>query len=164
MWCVLYTGDGNEKKTEEFVTGLLPGDFFTRCFSLTRRRLYKRAGHWRTIQEKLLPGYVFIETEYPEAVYQRLEETPQNLLFSNQHHVSVLDNSEAAFIEQVTDQRGTVGISDIRIGEDREIQYLSGPLTRVSSRIKKVNLHKRVAEVGLNVSGKQQTLWLGVRF
>ena len=107
---------------------------------------------------------MFIETDYPEAVYQRLEETSQNLLFSNQHHVSVLDNTEAAFIEQVTDQRGTVGISDIRIDKDREIQYLSGPLTRVSSRVKKVNLHKRVAEVGLNVSGKQQTLWLGVRF
>lgn len=164
MWCVFYTGDGNEKKTEKFVTGLLPGNFFTRCFSLTRRRLYKRAGHWSTIQEKLLPGYVFIETDYPEAVYQKLEETPKNLLFSDPYHVSVLDNSEAAFIEQAADRRGTVGISDIRIGEDREIQYLSGPLAELASRVKKVNLHKRVAEVGLNIAGEQQTLWLGVRF
>ena len=163
MWYVIQVYTGKELEIAQQCRDRV-ADEGEDVFVPLAERWTKIRGERTLITSRLFPGYVFIETDYPEAVYLRLEETPQNLLFSNQHHVSVLDDTEAAFIEQVTDQRGTVGISDIRIDKDREIKYLSGPLTRVSSRVKKVNLHKRVAEVGLNVSGKQQTLWLGVRF
>ena len=98
MWCTLHLQDGNEKKTEEFVTNLLPEDICTRCFHITRRRLRKREGQWREESEELLPGYVFIETSQPEAVYRELKKASKYLLFSDDHFVSVLKENDRKFL------------------------------------------------------------------
>ena len=98
MWCTLHLQDGNEKKTEEFVTSLLPGHICTRCFHITRRRLRKREGQWWEESEELLPGYVFIETSQPEAVYRELKKASKYLLFSDDHFVSVLKENDRKFL------------------------------------------------------------------
>lgn len=164
MWCVIYAGDKNEQKTKAFVSHLLQGNIPARCFSLTRNRLYKNGGVWHTVNERFLPGYVFIETDEPEMVYKKLEETSKSLLFSDSRKVSVMDSDEAALLELITDSSGTVGLSDVSIGEDKKVTYLSGPLAKVSERVKKVNLHNRFAEIDMNFSGRRETLRLGIRF
>ncbi len=68
MWCAVHVKDGDEIKTESIVKALLPEELDARCIQLTRRRRKKYGGQWRTVQEKLLPGYLFIVTDQPEAV------------------------------------------------------------------------------------------------
>lgn len=150
MWCTLHLQDGNEKKTEEFVTNLLPEDICTRCFHITRRRLRKREGQWREESEELLPGYVFIETDHPKAVYKELKKASKYLLFSDEHFVSVLTEDDIKFLEQITDRAGRIGLSVVRVkkaGDKKEIEYLSGPLAKVSDQISWIDLHRRFAKV-----------------
>lgn len=150
MWCTLHLQDGDEKKTEEFVTSLLPGHICSRCFHITRRRLRKREGQWWEESEELLPGYVFIETSQPEAVYRELKKASKYLLFSDDHFVSVLKENDRKFLEQITDKTGRIGLSVVRVkkaGDKKEIEYLSGPLAKVSDQISWVDLHRRFAKV-----------------
>ena len=83
VWCVLYVERGGEAGAEAFLDGFLPESLHARCFHLTRSRKKKYGGRWRTVQEVLFPGYVFIETDHPEAVHQELEKVPgRGLLFA----------------------------------------------------------------------------------
>ena len=127
MWCTLHLQDGNEKKTEEFVTSLLAEDIGTRCFHITRRRLRKREGQWMEESEELLPGYVFIETSQPETVYRELKKASKYLLFSDERFVSVLTEDDRKFLEQITDKTGRIGLSGVRVekaGDRKKIEYL----------------------------------------
>lgn len=163
MWCAVHVKDGEEARTESFVTGLLPESLNIRCFHLTRNRRKKYGGQWQTIREKLLPGYVFIITDKPEAVYRELEKAPRpRLLFSHEESISTLETGEADFMGKIVNESGEIGVSKVKIGEDGSVAFLSGPLAQVEELVKKVDLHKRIAEVEADFMGKKQVLYLGI--
>lgn len=163
MWCAVHVKDGNEAETEAFVSGLLPKEVNARCFHLTRSRRKKYGGQWRTIQEKLLPGYVFIDTEYPETVNRELKKTSvRGLLSEREGFITTLREQEVIFLELITDKKGEIGLSEVRVEEDGRICCFSGPLRKVSHLVRKVDLHKRIAEVEAAFMGEKQVLYLGI--
>ena len=110
-----------------------------------------------------MPGYVFIDTDQPEAVHRELKRTSgQELLFSNDAFVSALKEQEADFMERIADGEGEIGLSKVYVGADGEISYLSGPLLSVRHLVRKVDLHRRIAEVEADFLGKRQVLYLGI--
>ena len=163
MWCVVHVRGREEKNTEEFVANLLPGNLNARCFHLTRSRRKKYTGQWHTVQENLFPGYVFIDTDQPEQVHRELKKTPgPRLLFSDDEYVSTLGQQESDFMEMIADKSGDIGLSMVRVGSDGELSYLSGPLRVAGDRVRKVNLHKRVAEIEADLMGQRRILYLGI--
>lgn len=163
MWCVVHVRDKGEENTEALVAGLLPGSLNARCFHLTRNRRKKYEGQWRTVGEELFPGYVFIETDRPEIVHRELKRASgPRLLFSDDGYVSTLEQRESDFMEVIADKDGVIPISNVRVRDDGTVEYLSGPLVHVKNRVKKINLHKRVAEVEVCLLGRRRTLYLGI--
>lgn len=163
MWCVVHVKDGGETRTEDFVAGLLPENVNARCFHLVRNRRMKYQGEWHTVQEDLFPGYVFIDTDQPDRVYKELKKTPRpRLLFSGDDYVSTLERHESDLMERLTDRRGVIGISKIHIKNDGSIRYLTGPLSRMGYMVRKVNLHKRIAQIEAEFMGRKRTLYLGI--
>jgi len=163
MWCVVHVQDRNEKKTEDFVANLLPRNMNARCFHLTRSRKKKYEGQWQTVYEDLFPGYVFIDTDRPDKVYRELKKAPRpKLLFSNDEYISVLEPHESDFMGMIADRDGVIGISSVRVAGDGTVQYLSGPLVNVKGRVRRVNLHKRIAELEASLFGHEQILYLGI--
>ena len=163
MWCVVHVRDGGEGHTEDFVAGLLPENLNARCFHLIRSRRKKYEGQWQTVHEDLFPGYVFIHTDQPEKVYKELKKTPKpKLLFSDDEYVSTLEKHESDLIEKLADRNGRIGISKVRIGKDGKLQYLSGPLSEMGNMVRRVNLHKRIAEIETEMMGRKRILYLGI--
>ena len=167
MWCVLYGKDGDEERMEQFVRGVLPGHSYSRCFHPLQHKMMRHSGEWRDIVFRLLPGYVFIETDDPKRVYQVLKNTPKQLLFSTDDAVSVLAGDDAALLENIMDQDGQIGISTVRVaGEEKDgrkqIEYLSGPLITVADRVTRVNLHRRIARVMTGLAGERK--WINLDF
>lgn len=163
MWCVVHVRDGREGHTEDFVAGLLPKNLNARCFHLVRSRRKKYEGQWQTVHEDLFPGYVFIDTDQPDRVYMELKKTPKHkLLFSDDEFVSTLDKHESDLMGRLADPNGRIGISRVRIGEDGKVHYLSGPLEQMGDMVRKVNLHKRIAEIEAEVMGRKRILYLGI--
>lgn len=169
MWCVVYAGDGREEKTEEFVRRVLPDSVYTRCFHLVQHRAQKKQGVLRDVPGKYLPGYVFIETEVPETVHEILRETPRKLLFSDNFCVAVLTEKEEALLRLITDEKGEIGISVVKMsgeaeGGKRKSEYLSGPLTKVADRVVYMDFHRRFAEISGDLVGTKKPLKLSFRF
>jgi len=168
LWCVVYAGEGREIEVEEFIKGLLPQDSYTRCFHLVRHMAYKNHGSVRDMARTCLPGYVFIETDTPELVQEFLEPTSRSLLFSGSTYVSTLNEADEDLFRTIADKDGRIGLSVARVcGEDssgkKKVEFLSGPLRRVSDRVTHVDLHKRFAQISSAMDGKGP-LWLGFRF
>ena len=65
-------------------------------------------------------------------------------------------------IENLADRNGRIGISKVRIGKDGKIHYLSGPLSGMGSMVRRVNLHKRIAEIETEMMGRKRILYLGI--
>lgn len=163
MWCAVHVRDGEEARTESFVKGLLSGELDARCFHLTRSRKKKYGGQWQTVREKLLPGYLFIDTDKPEAVYRELEKASGPwLLFSGATSVTALKTKETALMERLADESGEIAVSKVRVEEDGSIEFLSGPLVQVEGLVRKVNLHQRVAEIETDFLGEKRVLYLGI--
>jgi transcriptional antiterminator NusG len=163
MWCAVHVRDGEEARTEAFVEALLPKSLNARCFHLTRNRRKKYGGQWQTIQERFLPGYVFIIADKPEEIYRELKKAPRpRLLFSREESISTLEEQEADFMDKIAGENGEIGISLVKVREDGAVSLLSGPLLQVEEKVRKVDLHKRIAEVEADFMGKRQVLYLGI--
>lgn len=163
MWCAVHVGNGNETSTEDFLNKLLPDGLNARCFHLTRSRRKKFGGRWQTIQEKLIPGYVFIDTDRPEEVYRALKKSSgHRLLFGSDDYVATLEARESEFMESITNRAGEIGISEVCVMGKGQIRYLTGPLKQIGHLVKRVDLHKRIAEVEADFMGERQILYLGI--
>ena len=115
------------------------------------------------MQEDLFPGYVFIDTDQPDQVYKELKKTPRpRLLFSDEEYVSTLEKHESDLMERLADKSGRIGISRVKIEEDGKICYLSGPLSHMGDMVRRVNLHKRIAEIETEIMGRKRVLFLGI--
>ncbi len=163
MWCVVHVRDGKEGRIEDLVAGLLPESVNIRCFHLIRSRKKKYEGKWQTVYEDLFPGYVFIDTDQPDRVYRELKKAPRpRLLFSNDDYVSTLEEHESDLIDRLADEKGRIGLSRVRIEADGEITYLSGPLYGMGNMVRRVDLHKRIAEIEAEFMGRKRILYLGI--
>lgn len=83
-------------------------------------------------------------------------------MFSDDEYVSTLEEHETELMERLADRRGRIGISRVRIGVDGKISYLSGPLLGMGNRVRRVNLHKRIAEIEAEIMGRKRVLYLGI--
>lgn len=168
MWCAVQVKDGSESQMESFVSNLLPKELDARCFHLTRYRRKKYGGKWRTVQENILPGYVFITTDKPERVHRELERAGKpGVLWGSDEYVTTLQREEADLMERITGDAikpGEIPLSQITVEEDGQVKILSGPLLRVENRIRKIDLHRRIAEIETDFMGQKKVLYLGIEF
>lgn len=162
MWCALYVERGGEAGAEAFLSRFLPESLHARCFHLTRSRKKKYGGKWRTVQEALLPGYVFIETDRPEAVHRELGKVPgRQLLFSGDGSLHTLEKEEAEFLGRISDRSGKIELSRISLSGG-EVLCLQGPLAQAAGQVRKVDLHRRTAQVETEFLGEKRLLYLGI--
>lgn len=163
MWCVVHVKDRGKQNAENFIASFLPQNLYARCFHLTRVRRKKYEGQWRTVYEDLLPGYIFIDTDQPDRVYKELKRASgPKLLFSSDEYVAAMEQYESNLMEKLADNNGIIGMSAVRRIDNGRVEYLSGPLLDIGDRVKKINFHKRIAEIETNLMGRKQTLYLGI--
>lgn len=168
MWCAVQVKSGKESQMESFVANLLPDELEARCFHLTRYRCKKYGGKWQTVQEDILPGYVFIKTDKPEQVHRELKKAEKpGVLWGSEEYVATLERGEADLMERIAgdhEKPGEIALSQIMLEEDGRVKILSGPLLQVEDMIKKIDLHRRVAEIEADFMGQKKVLYLGIEF
>ncbi len=64
-------------------------------------------------------------------------------------------------LEELGDGCFEVGLSQVYAEENR-VTVLSGPLKNVEGRIRKINLHRRIAEVEVEFMNRKTVLFLGI--
>lgn len=172
---VLQVTPREEEKIELHIRRMLPEGLYDRCFHPTRLIRKKFQGKWVDVREKLLPGYVFLTAEDANELYLQLKKIPlfTKLLGKDQECFVRLSEQEEAWLEQLFKQsaagndsesgeKNEVGLSRIEIREGNEIRVVSGPLKGMEGMVKKINLHKMIAEVEVPFMSGRTVIHLGV--
>ena len=114
---------------------------------------------------QLLPGYVFIQTRDPGAVAARLAEVPAftRLLGSNGEYFMPLSADEEAWLNAYTDiDTHVVEMSEGVIEGDR-VMVMRGPLKGREFEIRRIDRHKREAELEVPMLGRVKRIRSGWR-
>lgn len=170
MYYVIQVTPGKELETELYIRERVMEELYSSCFHPVRHVKKKFHGIWRDKHEKLLPGYVFINSENAEELYTSLKNIPvmTKILGWHLEYITPLTEQDAAWLESLASKgqdgriAGEVGISKIEVGENDEITVLSGPLQNMAGMVRKINLHRRIAEVEVDFMGRKTVIHLGI--
>lgn len=157
-----------ERHVIQMILKMVNPDILERCYLPYRERLKKLNGQWRIVDEILFEGYVFIETTKPLDLYMQLKKIPKltKMLYDydeKQPFFIDLTEKDIQFIEYMIAEGCYLRLSEIRIGPEREIEILSGPLLEFAEQITDINLHKRYANVHMQFLDKEADIYFGIK-
>lgn len=170
MYYVIQTAPGKERETEQMIEKLVNRDLYTRCFFLTRDMRRKFHGKFRVVTQKLLPGYVFLESEDIRGLYMAAKQIPTLLRFLGREEdlFVALNPTESEWVDRLTTQGAHVPLSKVCIRTDLKegdgITILSEPLAGLAGYLKKIDRHRSHAEIEIEFMGEKRTIYLGVEF
>lgn len=159
----IQVGSGQEAKVEElirrFVDESVIGEIFVPRFETMRR--WK--GEWHKRAERLAPGYLFVETHDAEKLALQLRRVPSfTKLLGNNEVFIPLNDEEVAWLNAFTgNDRRVVEMSE-GIVEGSKVIVLRGPLMGHEAEIKRIDRHRRMAELEIRMLGRVKTIRLGL--
>lgn len=170
MYYVIQVAPGKEDDVEIHIKERISEELCSSCFHPMRHVRKKFHGKWRNRHEKLLPGYVFIDSEEVHGLYLELKSIPMmtKLLGWEREFITALTERETEWLEKIVSacrNNSTimeVPLSQIEVDENDEVRILSGPLQDMAGMIKRINLHKRIAEVEVEFMGRKTVIYLGI--
>jgi len=115
-------------------------------------------GRKYTVDQILLPGYVFFHTEL-ESLTEPIRVQDVIRLLKNPKGSWRLMESDARFAEFVFEHNGTIGLSKVRNVGDKVI-VVEGPLKEMQGYITKIDRHRRNALVEFRFDDRVWKAWL----
>ena len=163
----IQVASGQEAKVEElirrFVDEALVGEIFVPRFESMRR--WK--GEWHKRTERLTPGYLYVETSDAEKLALQLRRVPTFTKVLGNNEVFIpLNDEEVAWLNAFTGgDRRVIEMSE-GIVEGNKVIVLRGPLRGHEAEIKRIDRHRRMAELEVSMLGrmKNDTAWPGDYF
>ena len=163
---VLRVESGRERTTEELIRLLVPREMCRECFHLSRHMKKKFHGEWKDYSEHLLPGYVFVISENPAGLYEKLRKVPRltRLLGRDEDHFTPLTTRDILWLKSfgACEESPVVELSQVKVEEGNKVRVVSGPLQNMEGYIKRIYLHKRYAEVEIPFMGQTMNVHLGI--
>ena len=160
---VIQTITSQEQILVELIQKQISPMFYTEIFIPKRQMNRRIRGKWQNILELLFPGYVFIISDNPAALFQELRNIPRlsNLLHAGAFEFIPLKPAEQRFIEKIGQRRGDhiFAISEIEL--DPKVPYQRGDSVRITSGDLKdfegyilyLDIHKRKAVIRTEMFG-----------
>lgn len=158
MWYVMQVTVGKELQIQKQFMEIISINILKQCVVLKYEKFRKVKGRWETILDVFLKGYVFICTEDISrlmAEINRLSINGIKKLLKNGDDFLPLNSNEELFVQKhrknnyiVTASKGVI--------KDHELVISSGPLVGMEEYIVKIDRHKRVAWLRINIFGKEQ--------
>lgn len=192
MLYAIYVGAGKEKSVETCIKNTFSREMnkgssaskgssmrglCTSCFYPVRHMRKKIRGNWVDYYERLIPGYIFAESEDILRLYEELFKLPffMKILGKDEQKDSAmfqaLQTDEVRWLQAImgnrperktTDEQPVVELSQVCFDENDQVKILSGPLTSMTGMIRKINVHRRVAEVEVELMGRKIPVHLGI--
>jgi len=168
MYYVIQVRGGKEEETISSIKRHLGEDSGHEFFSPFRKTLRKYKGEYREVTERCFPGYIFVETDDPKAVFFALYWVEDYTRMLGKNGLSYLfdplteEESRMVDILYSKNAKRITPISDVEVKEGQEIFVLDGPLMGLTTKIKSVNLHKRYVTVEIPFAGAIHEVKLGI--
>lgn len=162
-WYVIQVRSKAEEKIRRSCEMLISKEILKECFIPKNKRMKKIKGSWVEIEEILFTGYVFLVSDDPDKLYLELKKVPDltKMLGHVDGEIFPLYDDEVKFLKSLSDCGHVVEISTGLIEND-EVRIVSGPLKGREGIIRKIDRHKRVALIEVELFGKTTQAKVGL--
>lgn len=163
LWYVLQTRTGEEEKLTELIHKMIPKELYGECFVIYQEQLWRRQQQNFVHVGRVFPGYVFITSKEPEALFFCLKKVPAmaKLMADDEFFFLSLEKEETEFLEKMMDKNHVIGLSYLQTDGKGKILQVSGPLKSCMSQIIKYRFGKRHVLVRMKLMRKEKTMLLG---
>ncbi len=168
MYFVINTMSKLEEEMMNRIKRSIDNDLVSDIFIVKRKRLRKKDGKWKEYEEKMFPGYIFVETEKPKKLASEIRRVDgfKRLVgmgdITNMNYIPLSIDEENMINNLIGKEKKTIDISKISIDEGKSVKIISGPLVGYEGKVLKYDLHKRVALVSIPFAGRVITIHLGI--
>ena len=154
MWYVIQIMTGKEEMMREMITRNLPSKMYEDCFYIRRERIWRLNGEKVCHVETMFPGYLFVTTEDPEAIYWKLREIPglTKLLRTEESQFLSVSPEEQDFLEDLIDK-----------DEEKKILSAKGPLRKYVKQIVKKKIRLCYVMIEKELFGQKRKILIGIR-
>ena len=164
MWYVIQTLAGQEEIVKQMVEKYLSKDSYEECRVLYYVRKKRYQGEWHEERERLLPGYLFLIADSPWPAWEALKKvTMFSRLLRNyvENEIYPISQEEENFLKRLTRNGDEVEISYGMIAGD-EVRINSGSLIGMEAVIRKIDRHKRIAFIEMQIFGEVKLVEVGL--
>jgi len=143
-------------------------DIISDAFIPLIKKIIKVQGKHRVVEQRIFPGYVFVETDCIGDVQEILRTIPSFTRIlgkdSKYDEFVPLSKEEEIFIYKISNKETNhiTELSQVDFDENNHVKIIAGPLFGMEGMIKKFDLHKRTAIVETELLGRKVLLRLGI--
>lgn len=165
MWYVAQVGSGQEATVRDMCRQMVDSAILQDCFLPEYETMRKVQGEWQSVRRKLFPGYLFLVTESLPSLLMQLKNVPANVRLLGQGaiegEITPLSEEEKDWIVAFMDETHCVRMSEAVIEGD-VIFITRGPLLGREAIIKKIDRHKRRAQIEISMFGRTSMATIGL--
>ena len=155
MWYVMQVPTGQEGALKEKCEQMIHRPVLEKCFVPYYDEMRKQHGIWSVVRRVLFPGYIFMITQQPKELKIALGKMQgwKNLLSTGDEIVPITSAEEKALEELMS--QGHVIRASRGIIQDDKIIVTEGPLMGKEGLIRKIDRHKRLAYLEMELMGEK---------
>ncbi len=164
-YCI-YCKTGSERKLVKLLSKILSVIYESEPILMFPVRLIhqKRKGSWDTVEQPLLPGYLFLYLEDSEVIAPSLVKQERDVfkILRYTDGSMQLRGGDEEYALWVFQHKGRLKPSKVVLKEGLIIKVLEGPLADMKGRVVKLDKHHKRAVVAFMFAGAERTMNLSV--
>lgn len=164
MWYVIQVMSGEEEKIAYLCRQRITKQLYENIFIPRYVRKKKYQGEWHEENRILFPGYLFVDTKeenMKEIILQLHFIDGMTKVLGDGTQAVPVAKKEQEWLKSMMDEQYIVQVSVGHIiGE--QIQITSGPLSQYPAIIRKIDRHKRMAEIDIELFGRYTRVQVGL--
>ena len=162
MWYVIQVHTGTEEKICRQCEQMIDSSVLERCFIPRFQQKKRFLGEWHMQNEMLFPGYVFLITEHLDELVDGLKQVSgMTKILKTGDEITSLYQQEVELLLKLGSEKQEVEMS-IGVIEGDKVHILEGPLQGMEGFIRKIDRHKRMAYLKVEMFGRVVEMKVGV--
>lgn len=162
MWYVIQVATGKEEQILNMIKKYGAQKYLKECFIPKYERRRKYLGQWHQEKAVLFPGYIFIISDEVEGLYLALKQVPRlTKLLGVGEKWTPMTKEDIAIIEALSGKERLVKYSEGYIVGGK-VTITSGPLMRMEALIRRIDRHKRMAWMEIEIFGRKTEIQAGL--
>lgn len=164
QWYVLQTRTGEEEKLVEMIRRVVPRGLYEKCFVIYHEQLWRRQQKNYVQVRRAFPGYVFITSREPGALFFYLKQLPAmvKMMARDDDFFLPVEAEEKAFLMKIMNENHVIGLSCLETDGKGHILFAAGPIKSCISRIVRLRFGKRYAVVRQRLLGREKEILFGI--
>lgn len=162
MWYAVMVRSGTEEEIRKQCRAVVPTEVLEDCFIPRYESMKRYRGEWHKEKKVLFPGYVFMVSEDVEQLFQKLKQVAGlTKLLGTGDEIVPLAEEEIRLLKDFGNEEQVVKLSKGIIA-GAQVIIKEGPLKGYEGCIRKIDRHKRLAYLELEMMGRKVEAQVGV--